>query len=82
MSQEIHDCDDNYSNVNTDTLLLIDRVRIVKDKIRRTSWYRIGTLIKLRKELSGLEKEADKIGERLNRLRMKNKNPIEIVKRQ
>lgn len=33
MSQEIYDKDDNYDKVNTDTLLLMNRVDIVKDKI-------------------------------------------------
>lgn len=85
MSQENIDCDDcndTYSKVNTDTLLLIDKTRAVKDKIRRTPWYRIGTHMKLRKELSDLEKETDKIVERLNRLDMERKNPVQIVKRQ
>lgn len=82
MSQEIYDKDDNYDKVNTDTLLLMNRVDIVKDKIDKTPWYRIGTLIKLRKELNHLGKETDKIGERLERLNNKYKNPIQIVKRE
>lgn len=88
MSQEIGDCndcgdcDDSYSKVNADTLSLIDKTRAVKDKIRRTPWYCIGTLMKLRKELKELGRETDKIGERLNRLEKERENPIQIVKRQ
>lgn len=82
MSQEIHDNDDTYSKLNSDTLFLIDRLRIIKAKKRDTSWYRIGTHIKLRNELSDIVEETDKIGERLNRLEMERKNPIKIVKRQ
>jgi hypothetical protein len=80
MSQEIHYFDDNYSKVHTDVLLLIDRVRIVKDKVNKTRWYHIWTHIKLYKELIDLGKETDKIGERLNRL-YREKNIIEIIKR-
>lgn len=82
MCQEVNGCDDNYGKVNTDILFLIDRLRLVKNKVRETPWYRIGTKIKLRKEISDIEKETDKIGERLNKLNMEKKNPIQIVKRQ
>lgn len=73
--------DDNYDKLNVDILFLIDKLRIWKEKIGHTPWYRIGTHIKLRKELSGFEKEVDEIAERLQRLHAVHKNPIEVVRR-
>ena len=81
MNQEI-DCDDSYSKINTDMLFLIDKKRIIKYKLRKTPWYRIGIRIKLRNEINDLNKESDEIGERLERIHAEDKNPIKIVKRQ
>ncbi len=82
VGQDIYDCDDNHSKVNTDILFLIDKVKIIKDKIKKTPWFRFGTLIKLRRELRDLDKESDEIGERLKKLHAQKMNPIQIVKRQ
>lgn len=69
---------DSYYKINIDCQFLTDKVRIINDKIRKTPWYRIGTLLKLNRELKDLEKEADKIGERIKKL---EENPIQIVRR-
>ena len=81
MSQEINDYEDSYERVNVATLSLIDRVQIIHNKIKKTPWYRIGTLIKLWKELKVIAKETDKVGERLKKLDEAKRNPMEIVKR-
>lgn len=73
--------EDSYDKVNTEVILLIGRLKIAKEKRSNTSWYHIWTLIQLRKEISCIEMETDKIGERLLRLDMEGKNPIQIVKR-
>jgi hypothetical protein len=73
--------EDSYENVNTDMNLSIDKLREIKNKIEIAPWYRIGTHIKLRKELSSVEKESDKILERLKKLDVESRNPIQIVKR-
>ena len=81
MTQEIHGDEDNYYKVDTDILFLVDRVIIVKNKIRDTSWCHIGTKIELRKELKDLEKEHAKIIERLHRLHVRNEYAVEMVRR-
>jgi hypothetical protein len=73
--------EDSYEKVNIDIFLLIDKLTEVKNKIRSTSWYRIGTHIKLRKEFSCIEKESDRILERLKKLDIEGRNPMQIVKR-
>ncbi len=79
---QIHENDleyqDSYDKINTDVLLLTDRLRITKDKIRKTPWYSIICQWKLYKELEKLEKEVDKIENRLKKI---EQNPIQIVKR-
>jgi hypothetical protein len=73
--------EDSYEKINTDIILSIDKLREIKNKIRHTPWYRIGTHIKLRKGLLCIEKESDKISERLKKLDAESRNPIQIVKR-
>lgn len=73
--------EDNYYKLNTDILLLLERLRIVKNKRNNTSWYSIWTRIKLWKEIWSIQKETEKVGERLIRLDAESKNPIQIVKR-
>ncbi len=74
-----HDTCDSYDKVNTDLLFIMDRLKIIKDKRAKTPWYRIQDLIRLRKEYEKINKEADEIGERLQKLHSKRRNPIQIV---
>lgn len=67
---------DSLDKINIDVLFLKDQERIINYKIRKTPWYRIFTRLKLIKELDALNKEADKIGERLEKI---EKNPIKII---
>lgn len=73
--------EDSYYKVCADVKLLMDRLKIVKYKLKNTPWYRILTRIKLRKELSRVEKESEEVGKRLIILDAKSRNPIQIVKR-
>ena len=73
--------EDSYDKLNIDILLLTERVKILKSRRKNTPWYRVGTRLKLRKELSCIERESDEIAERLLRLHEKDRNPIQIVKR-
>jgi hypothetical protein len=73
--------EDSYYNVNTDIMLLVDRLRIAKKKMSNTKWYSIWTRMELRKEISCIEKEAKEAGERLLRLDEESRNHIKLVKR-
>jgi hypothetical protein len=73
--------EDSYEKVNTDINLSIDKLREIKNEIKNTPWYRIWTHMKLRKELSSVGKESDKILKRLKKLDAESMNPIQIVKR-
>jgi hypothetical protein len=73
--------DDNYYKVNSDTKLLMVRLEIVKKKLNNIPWYRLWTYLKLRKELSCIERETDEIVKRLKRLDDEYMNPIQLVKR-
>lgn len=73
--------EDSYEKVGVDTLLLMERLKIVKNKMRNTPWYRIGTRMKSQKELSCIQKETDEIAERLKILDTESRNLMQIVKR-
>jgi hypothetical protein len=73
--------EDSYYKVNTDIMILIDRLRITKKKMSNTRWYSIWTRMELRKEISCIEKETKEAGERLLRLDAESRNPIKLVKR-
>lgn len=73
--------EDSYYKVNTDIMLLMDRLRIVKKKMSDTKWYRIWTRMELRKEISCIENETKEVGGRLLRLDEEERHPIKIVKR-
>lgn len=79
-SDKFTDNADNYDKINLDVLALQDKVRNIKDDIRRTPWYHVFAHLKLHKEYKNLVKEADKIGERLKKLD-RDLKLIEIVKR-
>ncbi len=64
--------------LNTEILKLIDELRDVKKRTKRTPFYHIMTRWKLYKEWSYLNKRADEIRERLNKIEA---NPIQIVAR-
>jgi hypothetical protein len=72
---------DDYGKLNMDILFLTDRLRIWKKKLRNTPWYHILTHIRLRKELLDIEEDVEEIGERLQKLDVMRKNPIQLVKR-
>ncbi len=83
-SGSFEDCGkDDYVKVDTDILFLIDRLKILKNKIGDTRWYNFFEIIKLMREFKKLEEELEDIGERIQRLRLHNKkiNPIQFVKR-
>lgn len=69
---------DSYDKINLDILMLTDKIRDDKQRIRETPWYRLGIQWRLYKELRNLSKQADKIGERLKRI---EENPIQIIRR-
>lgn len=73
--------EDTYEKINADITLLTDKLIDVKREMKDIPWYRFGTRIKLRKELSCIEKESDKIAERLKKLDRKKTSPIQIIKR-
>ncbi len=73
---------DDYNKLNIDALFLLDRVKILNKKYKKTSWYRIRTLLSIQKELKEIKKERDEINERLERLYAKKQNPIDIIRRQ
>lgn len=81
LSNSDNDTQDNYYKVYIDASLLSDRLEIVKNKMRNTPWYCIWTHIGLQKELSCVQREADEVGKRLERLDEKYRNPVQIVKR-
>lgn len=70
--------EDSYDKINNDIILLMDRLNTVKNRLSIIPWYRILTRIKLRKEISCIERETEEVGKRLARL---DENPIQIVKR-
>lgn len=67
--QQCDDTNDTYDKINRDILILTDKVRDVKVRIRKTPWYRVIEHYKLSKELKDLEKQTDDIGERLKRIK-------------
>lgn len=69
---------DSYDQINLDTLILTDKVRDIKRRIRETPWYRLRTHLRLYKELRNFDKQADEIRERLKRIK---ENPIQIIRR-
>ena len=71
-----HDVCDSYSKVNTDLLFIMDRLKIIKDERAKTPWYRILDRMRLRKECEKINKEANEIGERLQKLHSKKRNSI------
>ncbi len=69
---------DTHDKITFDILVLTEKVRDVKKRIRETPWHHLRTQWRLYKEVRNLEKQTDEIGKRLKRL---EENPVQIVKR-
>ncbi len=74
---DYQDCD-NFDKLNIDILLLTERMRKLKKKIRDTPWYHFLKHIALAKEMKDIEKDIENIEKRFTLL---FDNPIQIVRR-
>lgn len=81
MGQECQQSDytnDTYDKINFDIAILREKVIDVLNRIRDTPLYHLRAQWRLYKEVRDLNKQTDKIGERLKRL---ENDPIQILKR-
>lgn len=71
-------CDDTHDKITFDVLMLSDKLRDLKKRIKETPWYHIRAQWRLYNELRNISKQSDEIGKRLKRL---EENPMQLVKR-